>query len=362
MEMNRPLKLFPTRTWRTYTGGKLLDELHGIYDTSDGHFPEEWIMSVVSARNTGREQYRHEGLSFLDSSDITLKELIETNGTELLGKRHVIKNGMQTGVLVKLIDSAERLTIQVHPDKEMSGRLFQSAFGKTECWHILGGREINGENPCIYMGFKPGITCEEWKRIFQKQDIPRMLDCLHRFEVKEGDTFLIHGGIPHAIGAGCLLVEIQEPTDYSIRTERVTPAGYQVSDFMCHQGLGFEQMFECFHYTGYDKEETYKKWHIDLRMTCKSSGFKEYELVGYRETPCFRMVKLEIRRNYELHTDGTFSGLYMLSGNGTFSANNVKYNAEQGDQFFIPAAVDRCMIENCGDRPINAIRCFGPSC
>ena len=44
-----------------------------------------------------------------------------------------------------------------------------------------------------------------------------MLDCLHKFEVNKGDTFLIEGGIPHAIGAGCFLVEVQEPTDYTIR-------------------------------------------------------------------------------------------------------------------------------------------------
>ncbi len=54
---------------------------------------------------------------------------------------------------------------------------------------------------------------------------PTRLDCLHKFEVKAGVTYLMKGGVPHAIGAGCLLIEVREPTDYTIRTERTTPRG-----------------------------------------------------------------------------------------------------------------------------------------
>lgn len=51
------------------------------------------------------------------------------------------------GVLVKFLDSAERLPIQVHPDKEKAKILFHSGYGKTEAWYILDGRKIHGENP-----------------------------------------------------------------------------------------------------------------------------------------------------------------------------------------------------------------------
>ena len=180
----------------------------------------------------------------VEGTEVSLAQFIDENPEEILGKKHYAKYGNKLGVLVKLIDSAERLTIQVHPTREKARELFDSQFGKTECWHILGGREVNGEKPCIYFGFKEGITREHWKDVFDRQDIPAMLDCLHRFEVKPGDTFLIEGGIPHAIGAGCFLVEIQEPTDYTVRTERVTPAGLRVADFMCHQG--------CYGYEGKD--------------------------------------------------------------------------------------------------------------
>ena len=68
------------------------------------------------------------------------------------------------GVLTKLIDSAERLTLQVHPDKPTALRLFQSQYGKTECWHILSGHPVNGEEPCIYYGFQPDMTARGGKR------------------------------------------------------------------------------------------------------------------------------------------------------------------------------------------------------
>ena len=77
-----------------------------------------------------------------------------------------------------------------------------------------------------------------------------MLEWMHCIEVHKGDTVLIQGGVPHAIGAGCFLAEIQEPTDYTVRTERITPSGLKVADTMCHQGLGFQKMFDCFHYEG----------------------------------------------------------------------------------------------------------------
>ncbi len=98
-----------------------------------------------------------------------------------------------------------------------------SAFGKTESWYILGGREINGEKSAIYLGFREGVTEEIWKELFLKQDIQGMLSNLHRFEVNPGDAFIIYGGVPHAIGSGCFLMEVQEPTDYTMRVEKVTP-------------------------------------------------------------------------------------------------------------------------------------------
>ena len=142
-----PFLLDNPRAWRTYLGGRMLDALHGDSNGEDGHFPEEWILSTVAARNAGREQFPEEGMSHLRGTDITLRSVLESDTEGYLGKGAAQPT---LGVLTKLIDSAERLTLQVHPDKPTALRLFQSQYGKTECWHILSGHPVNGEEPCIY--------------------------------------------------------------------------------------------------------------------------------------------------------------------------------------------------------------------
>lgn len=89
---NLPIKLNNARAWRTYLGGKLLDQLHGLEEGTDAHFPEEWIMSVVSARNAGREHIKDEGLSILENDGtLSLKSIIETNPATYLGEQHAVK-------------------------------------------------------------------------------------------------------------------------------------------------------------------------------------------------------------------------------------------------------------------------------
>lgn len=342
IRMNEPIKLRPATAWRTYIGGSKIRELHGNDNTADDNFPEEWIMSIVTARNSGRENIV-EGISRVFESDITLSDLIAEAPIEMLGEKHYRKHGLSLGVLVKLIDSAERLTVQVHPTREKAKQLFNSEFGKTECWHIIGGREINGEKPCIYFGFKEGITREHWKECFDTQNIEEMLNCLHKFYVKPGDTFLIEGGIPHAIGAGCFLVEIQEPTDYTIRTEKVTPSGLEISDFMCHQGLGFDKMFDCFIYDGYSKEKVEKHWKI-----CQKGN----RIIGEENTSMFGLDKCLVTKKAYVPSLNTFSGIYILNGEGKLDNQDVK----KGDQFYIPAACTGFEV----DGNMEYIRFYGP--
>lgn len=342
IDIEKPIKLERTGAWRTYTGGRLIEKLHGNESASDDNFPEEWIMSTVAARNSGREHIV-EGISMVEGTSVSLAQLIEEDPTKLLGEKHFRKYGNKLGVLVKLIDSAERLTIQVHPTREKARELFDSPFGKTECWHILGGREVNEEKPCIYFGFKEGITREHWKDVFDRQDISEMLNCLHRFEVKPGDTFLIEGGIPHAIGAGCFLVEIQEPTDYTVRTEKVTPAGLRVADFMCHQGLGFDRMFDCFDYNGYSREEVLARWYK------KPVG---KTLIGYDDTEMFGLEMCTLADTQEISSNHVFSGIYILEGEGNVDGISVK----QGAQFFIPACCRPFRMEG----NLKYIRFYGP--
>lgn len=357
-----PIRLDNPRVWRTYIGGKLLDSLHGQPGSEISHFPEEWIMSLVSARNSGREHITDEGMSHVKAGGESLKSVIEADPVRYLGEKHAAAYGADLGVLVKLIDSAERLTVQVHPDRAKAKELFNSSYGKTECWHILGGTTIDGQEPCIYLGFREGITREKWKELFDQQDIKGMLDHMHRFPVKPGDTVLISGGIPHAIGAGCFLVEIQEPTDYTIRIEKTTPSGFRVDDFMCHQGLGFDKMFDCFKYDGCQAEQLRDRWFITPEIKAASQDGVIKSLIGYDSTKMFRLEEINVHGRMTVPSCDCFYGLYVLEGSGAIESGPDRIALEKTAQFFVPAGTGEYSIVSQDAEPLRILRFFGPEC
>ena len=339
---SRPLKLNAARAWRTYFGGKMIEELHGNTEAQDTHFPEEWITSVVCAKNAGREHIKDEGLSYIDGTATSLKEVIEADPEKALGKAHFEKLGNTPGVLVKLLDAAERLGVQAHPTKEKARLYFDSDYGKTECWHIIGTREIDGVKPCVYMGFKEGVTKAHWRELFDKQDINGMLDCLNKIEVKVGDTYLITGGMPHAIGSGCFLVEIQEPTDYTLRTEKITPSGLEISDMACHYGIGFDKMFECFEYIPLDPLKANRK-PIVIE---KNGNYTVYDVIGYSDSDFFSLKKVELDGEFTLSLGGVYCGIYVLSGQGAFVTEQSVTEVNSAQQFFVPANVGKLKIKS----------------
>ncbi|MEW4412296.1 class I mannose-6-phosphate isomerase [Clostridium sp. AN503] len=334
--MSGPVKVYPERVWRTYLGGKLLDGRLGKTEAGDGHYPEEWILSSVAAVGPDGAE---EGICKADW------------GGEKMPFTALCPN---MGVLTKVIDSAERLTIQVHPDRDRAMRYFHSAYGKTECWHILGKRQKDG---CIYLGFRPGITRMIWEECFWRQDIERMLGCLHRIPVKPGETYLIPGGMPHAIGAGCLLLEIQEPTDYTLRTECVTPSGERIDEKLIHQGIGIENMFECFDYNGLTEKELMERCRISRRQT-ERAGISWVCLAGKPQVSCFSLLYIEVLGNCTMRGEKSAYGLYVWEGRGKLISKSEEYLMEPGSQFLIPPGCD--VFSLVSEKTVRLFRVEGP--
>lgn len=353
--LRRPVALETTRVWRTGQGGRELGRLLGTGEESDGHCPEDWIMSTVPARNAGREDLPDEGLSYLSGHRLLLRDLIAAAPDEILGARHAAQFGPVPGVLSKIIDSSERATIQVHPDKQTAARLFHAPFGKTECWHVLALRPDAPEPPCVYLGFRPGVTREQWMDVFARQGIPAMLACMNRFPVHPGDTWLVEAGVPHAVSANFMFLELQEPTDFTIRTERQTPGGMPVPDRLCHQGLGFEAMFDCFHYG-----EPPRDYRVPRRTLAETPNYSHYELVGYAQTSCFRLHRLEIRTACPLTSGCVCSALFVYAGHGTLSCAGQDQPLRPGVQYMVPACCEDMTLTAAPDETLTVFRCYGP--
>ena len=342
--MNKPIKQLETRVWRTYKGGKLLDKFLGKPICEDSEYPEDWISSFVAAKN--KVVVKNEGITRVETEEGI--KLI----TDVIDEGDFGSGRDTSGVLIKYLDAAERLGIQVHPTKDYALKYFNTPFGKTECWHILDTREDEGEPASIYLGFKPYVTKELWRELFERQDIDGMLEAMHKIEVKPGDTVLVKGGIPHAIGANCFLLEIQEPTDYTMRVERVTVAGDTLTDMQMHYGVGFEAMLDCFDYTPLTREELIEKYVLTPKVQKNDTALLQ-TLVGYADTPCFKLEKVEAS-DYTLKLD-SFVTLIVLSENGSIEYGNETLKVKRADKVFVPSTLGEVKLKN-----INAIICYPP--
>lgn len=355
-----PLKTERNRVWRCYLGGKLIDEFRNDKEQIDGYFPEDWLASTVVAVNPEREDKPElEGLSvaILENGEKRfLRDLILENPEGYLGEQHTQKFGTNLGMLAKFLDSAEKLPVQCHPDKKIAKDYFNSDYGKTEAWYILGGRVIDGEEPYILMGFKEGVTREKWKKLFDEQDIKGMDDCLHKIRVNPGDVFIIEGGCPHAIGSGCFLLEVQEPTDYTISMEKYNSMGEPNPEDQIHQGIGFEKMFDCFHYDTMTLNEAIGNYKLTPSLDVDTDDYKISTCISYDRIPYFSLKRIDVIGKYERKSAETPSSLSVVSGEGKIKYNDSEMKIECGDCIFIPKDTTAFSIEG----NVSVLECLPP--
>jgi mannose-6-phosphate isomerase len=231
----RPQPLTPTRVYRFYQGGHMLGRLRGE-DEDDGSFPEDWVGSVTPARNPGRDE-PDAGLSRLADGRL-LADAIADDPEAWLGPEHLGRFGLSTGVLVKLLDAAERLPVHAHPDRDFARRHLDSPFGKTEAWIVLGTRAGEAH---LWVGLREPVDRATYRRWIEEQDTERLLGSLNQVPVRGGEVVYVPGGVPHAIGEGVLIAELQEPTDYSIVCEW---NGFPIEPEDSHLGLGWDVAIE----------------------------------------------------------------------------------------------------------------------
>jgi mannose-6-phosphate isomerase len=141
----------------------------------------------------------------------TLADLATEFGVDLLGRRAVSQTGMRFPVLVKILDCAAWLSLQVHPNDEQAVALEGPGFfGKTEAWQVL---EAAPEAKLI-AGMKPKVSAEGLADAIRNGTI---LDLVQMLEVRAGETIFMSPGMIHALGPGLLIYEIQQTSDLTYR-------------------------------------------------------------------------------------------------------------------------------------------------
>jgi len=326
--------------WRVYTGGKLFRQLRGQPDARDSYYPEDWIASMTRADNPPRDGTPPlEGLSVIHETNIPFALLVELFPELILGREHCEKFGPTTGVLAKFLDSAVRLPIQAHPDDELAQKFWNAPVGKTEAWIIVGTRKIGGEEPYLLLGFKPGVDRQEFRKMVLAQDLPGQIGLLHRIAVKPGEVYLVTGRTAHAIGPGVFMIEVQQPSDLVIHTERKC-VDVEIPEEICHMGLGWDAALEVFDYTGESLDEVMARCQLRPQVIEKRAGGEMAQVVGCEITLHFasRRILLEESAKLGLRNE-RFYAAAVVRGSGRVAWDKGEVELRPGDAFFVSNAV-----------------------
>lgn len=209
---------------RFYRGGERLRVFRGE-EGSAPREPEDWVGSVTTVR--GEETL---GLSALPDGRL-LRDAIAADPIAWLGEDHVRRWGADLRLLVKLLDAGQRLPVHAHPHDDFAAGHLGRAHGKAEAWYIL-------EGGTVHVGLRDDVTADALADLVARQDVTALLGLLHEIEVGPGDVVWVPPGEAHAIGAGVLLLELQQPEDLSILLEW---EGFAIDGpAEGHLGLGFD--------------------------------------------------------------------------------------------------------------------------
>ena len=176
-------------------GGRRLE--HWRDDLPEGAVGESWELAD------------HErGMSVIANGPLAgtpLDQVMAEHGRAIVGATW---QGGAFPLLIKIIDAQDRLSVQVHPDDQLAQAMGVGNNGKTECWLMLadGGQ--------LYQGTKPGVNRAAFEQALRDDQVADTLNC---FDVNNGDFFFLPARTVHALGTGCLLLEVQQNCDITFR-------------------------------------------------------------------------------------------------------------------------------------------------
>jgi len=274
----------------------------------------------------------------------SLDELTRRYGAALLGT-HAPDPG-RFPLLFKLIHARERLSLQVHPNAVTAPR--RNGEPKTEMWLVLDC----DPDASLYVGLKPGVGPDDLRRAL---DAKQVEGCLNAFRVRPGDAILIPGGQVHAIGAGCLIYEVQQSSNTTYRLTDWDRLGTDGLPRPLH-------VAEAFDVIAWDLpvpslcHEAPSAPPTDARLAAasnpplRSSGAASPNVWAEVLTcPFFRMRRLHLEQTENLVSDGgSFQTLFVRSGMVSATVGDLTVEIPHGSSCLLPAAASCCKLEPHG--------------
>ncbi|MEI6277508.1 MAG: type I phosphomannose isomerase catalytic subunit [Prolixibacteraceae bacterium] len=301
-----PLKFRPIFKERIWGGDKMPALLNKNYTIA--HCGESWELSGV------QDDISVVSDGFLKGNN--LEELIEVYMGELVGEKTYDTFGTEFPLLVKFIDANDRLSIQVHPDDELSKER-HGAFGKTEMWYVVQ----SDEGAELISGFNRTIDRDSYLIALQNDKLENLL----QFDpVKQGDVFFIPAGRVHAIGKGIVVAEIQQTSDVT----------YRIFDFNRVDAKGEPREL----HTELALEAINFKHHEEAKTTYQPKVNEPVELVkcNYFTT---NLIQLTNHLERDFSEMDTFVIYLCIEGNYTLQWESGSIHVQKGETLLVPASI-----------------------
>lgn len=304
-----PLKFKPIYKERVWGGNRLTTALSRKINT-DKTIGESWELSAVSG------DLSHVSNGFLKGNNI--QELIEIYMGELVGDKVFEKYGIEFPLLFKIIDSAQRLSVQVHPNDELALERHK-AYGKTEMWYVIDAKP----DAKIYVGFNKNLTKADFEQYVKNGNL---LDAIKVYPTKTGDTFYLPAGIIHAIGEGILIAEIQQTSDVTYRIYDWGRENNPATAREMHIGLALDAI----NYTADDKYKIDYKEEFNKPVSLVQSNYFTTNLLELNEAK---------KRDYTLLD--SFIVYMCLHGSAEIKCAGSTEHIAKGETVLIPAALNQ---------------------
>jgi len=282
-------------------GGKNLNLKYGKKDYEE--IAEAWELSGYPGKESVAVGGEYDGK--------TINEIISICGKAVLGTK--AEKYDKFPILIKLIDAASPLSIQVHPSDENAKTLGADG-GKTEMWIICDCEK----DAFLYFGVKERLSAEQFKNAILDGSIT---EYLNKVPVKPGDTFFIEAGTIHAIGAGITICEIQQTSDTTYRL---------------------------YDYKRKDKDGNERELHIEKGMIASnlepiSDFYEKGEMIGNElrlvSCPFFNVSRINVKGSTDINVDcSSFAALTVTEGVGEIQNGDTVIEVSKGDTVFVPAS------------------------